>query len=178
MNLSKYQINESNNWSWHLATYNDIEDIMIFTEQAFESEPDQVITVDRRHYLHNLTQALVTQNFNAAKEQIAIARDKQTNKVVAYSWIGQGSGTLYSTDKTAEGRMAHVDFNLPGRTSVTLVVQILKNWENWAKVCGYDILISTTIRLQQPAYIRLHKELNFTVRGAIAYKRLSDKEPV
>lgn len=173
MNLSKFAYNDSWPWQWQLATYADIEDIMLLTEQAFTSEPDEVVQVDRRHYLHNLTQAIVTQTFNASKEQIAVARNKATNKLIAYSWIGAGTGILYSTDSTAEGRMAHIDFDLPGRTSVALAVQILENWARWAKVCGYNLVVSTTIRFQQQAYIRLHKELGFTVRGAIAYKRLS-----
>jgi len=173
MKLEKYQYNPSTSaWLWQLATQADVEEIVNLTEQYFQSEIMAGFEPDRQHYTYNVSQGILTQTFNAGREQLALARDKIHRRVIAYSWIGAGTGVLYSQNTTAEGKMVHIDKTLSVRDRITLTVQILQNWIQWSQVCGYDVLVSTSVRDEQATFMRIHDLLGFQLKGSIAYRRL------
>jgi hypothetical protein len=70
-------------------------------------------------------------------------------------------------------RIAHVALAIPVRERVFLCAQMLRTWEKWAEACDIKIICSSTIRADQPGFLRLHREADYVVRGSIAYKRLT-----
>jgi hypothetical protein len=179
MNLplfQKYQPSQDDQWRWDYAQYPDIEDIYSMAKTHFECEMDPILTINDAAYKYALDISTSHQRHNLALEQLLVCRDKVTNKLMAYSWIGRGHRTSYSNDEMAEGRMAHTDLTLTGTKRIHILVQMLYYWETWARSLNIPVLVSTSIRSEQAAFLRLHERLGFTVRGGIAYKRLTPKE--
>ena len=69
-------------------------------------------------------------------------------------------------------RMAHVDLSLPARTRIRLVKDMIGLWEQWALLCQVPIVCSSTVRGDQAAFLRIHAQAGYDVRGSYAYKRL------
>lgn len=174
--LNKYQPSPNDSWVWNLATYFDIDDMFLMAKEHFEKEIDTILTINDFAYKYALDIATTHQRHNLGYEQLLTCRDKNTNKLLAYSWIGRGHRTSYSSDEMAEGKMAHLDLNLNGHQRIHILVQMIHHWENWTRSLGIPVLISTSIRQDQAAFLRLHERLGFIIRGGLAYKRLINKE--
>lgn len=172
MNLNKYLSSEKDTWYWGLAEVKDISNIIVMARAHFQREIDGLLTPDELFYAYNLDKALTNQRHNLAVEQVITAKDKATDKLLAYAWIGRGSKAPYSQDELAEAKILHIDLNATARQRISIIVQTLSHWTNWAKACAIPVLVSTSIREDQSAFMNIHKELGFSVRGSIAYKRL------
>jgi len=172
----KYQPQPDDAWQWDYAQYPDVEDMYTMAKQHFEREMDSLLTINDASYRYALDIATSHQRHNLALEQILVCRDKTTNQLLAYSWISRGHRAPYSLDEMAEGKMAHTDLTLPSRQRIHILVQMISYWEIWARSLGIPVLVSTSIREEQATFLRLHERLGFTVRGGIAYKRLTQKE--
>ena len=72
--------------------------------------------------------------------------------------------------------MLHTDLTLSARQRLSIAVQALTFWQDWAFSLGIPVLVSTSIRQEQTAFMRLHEQLGFTLKGSIAYKRIRTKE--
>ena len=80
---------------------------------------------------------------------------------------------MYAHEELAEARFIHLDLTLSARKRITLTAQILQFWQAWCYACNIPVLVSTSIRTDQGAFMRLHQELGFTVRGSLAYLRIN-----
>lgn len=167
---------ERDSWAWKAATIRDIPEIVLMAEQLFQSEIDKVFTPDRIFYAYNLELATVLQKYNRTQCLLTVARNKDSNKLMAYGWLGRGSFTQYSRDEMAEAKFAHCDLALPVRTRITLIAQLLEQWQAWCMLNSIPVLVSTSIREDQKAFLRLHEQLGFTIRGSIAYKRIPNEK--
>lgn len=172
----KYSPSQNDAWRWDYAQYADIEDMYQMAKIHFEREMDGIFTINDESYKYALDISTSHQRHNLALEQLLVCRDKTTNKLLAYSWIGRGHRTPYSNDEMAEARMAHLDLDLSGIQRMHILTQIIYYWETWARACSVPVLVSTSIREEQAAFLKLHERLGFTVRGGIAYKRLIPKQ--
>lgn len=173
----KYQPSSNDTWRWDYAQYADIEDMYQLAKTHFEREMDGIFTINDANYKYALDMATSHQRHNLALEQLLTCRDKDSNKLIAYSWIGRGHRTPYSNDEMAEAKMAHTDLELSGAKRIHILVQMINYWEQWALACNIPVLVSTSIREEQATFLRLHERLGFTVRGGICYKRLVPLEP-
>jgi hypothetical protein len=54
-----------------------------------------------------------------------------------------------------------------------MLAQMIRMWETWAKACDIKIICSTSMRGDQTAFMHLHQQAGYSVRGSIAYKRLN-----
>lgn len=173
MNYNYIYYEDISPWIWRVALRSDIEDIIKMCEEHFKVEMDMVFTPDKPYYRYQLDLAVTNQMHHYAKEQLIVARDKKTNKLLAYGWIGRSIKAPYSQDEMAEAKMAHIDLTLPIRTRITLLAQMLQHWITWTATCGIPVLVSTSIRREQAAFMKLHEQAGFVVRGSYAYKRLT-----
>ena len=173
--LNKYQPQQNDPWTWTYAGYNDIEDMYAMAKHHFESEMDTIVTISDETYKYALDLATTHQRHNLSHEQLLVCRDNVTNKLLAYSWMGRGHKTPYSQDEMAEARMAHLDLELTPTQRIHLLVQTLYYWETWARACNIPVIVSTSIREEQQAFMRLHEKLGYTIRGGICYKRIIPK---
>jgi len=171
--MNKWSYDEDTSpWVWRLALHDDIPEMTDLADLTARREVEHLFTIDRDYYAYNLDVALAQQRHYLAIEQIICARDRATGDLLAYAWLARGNKPPFSQDEVAEARFIHVDLDLPARTRIKLIAQILDHWTRWCRACEIPVLVSTTIREQQTAFMRLHAQLGFTVRGSLAYKRI------
>ena len=159
-------------WTWEPTTGLDIQAIVNMAVDHFETEIDTVFRPDHVAYARNLTQATVAQFYNPGAELLKVAKERETGRILAYTWAIRGEKTAWSDDEMICVRMAHVDLSLPTRQRLRLVTGMVVLWETWARECGVPVICSTTMRRDQTGFLELHRKLGYDVRGSYAYKRL------
>jgi hypothetical protein len=162
----------SDTWIWECATISDVEDITDMVRGHFKQEVDAVFKTDEPLFKKNLCVGIFDQAYNPLSQQIIVARNKTTNQLMAWAWIVRGVYTVYSADEIADARFAHCDLDLSQRVRVTLMAQILQQWELWCRCGMIPIISSSTVRQDQGTFLKLHKQAGYSVRGSITYKRL------
>lgn len=170
--LNQFLPKPTDTWLWNCATMTDVEDITDMVREHFKKEVDSVFKTDEPRFRKNLSHGIFEQAYNPLQEQIIVARNKTNNKLMAWAWIVRGVYTVYSADEIADARFAHVDLQLPVRTKITLLAQILQQWELWCRCGMIPILSSSTVREDQGVFLKLHRQAGFDIRGSITYKRI------
>jgi hypothetical protein len=160
------------NYNWRPATGLDIDNIVNMAETHFQNEIDNIFTPEPVIYGRNITLAVVNQFYGPLSQLLSVAID-ENNKLLAYTWCVRGEKASWSDDEMILVRMAHIDLQLPVRTKVKLVVDMINLWESWAKSCNVSIICSTTMRKDQDGFLKLHKKAGYDVRGSYAYKKVS-----
>lgn len=174
--LEKYLPSARDTWTWQLAQLTDVPDIVAMAQSHFQSEMDQIVVADPALFGRNISIAVLTQMHDARQEQVLVARDKTDDRLVAWAWISRGSYTTYSRDEMAEARFVHCDLRLPLRSRITITAQVLQQWYLWCMIGGIPVLVSSSIRSEQSAFMRLHEQAGFSVRGSIGYIRITYDE--
>jgi hypothetical protein len=164
---------ESDAWEWELASNKDIPEIVLMAEGMFQNEVEHIFTPDRMYLAYSLEIALTTQKYNKSQTLLTVARNKESNKLMAWAWLGRNGFTTYSRDEMAEAKFIHCDLTLSTRQRITIVAQAIQMWEGWCHLHKIPVLVSTTVRAEQKAFLKLHEQLGFTLRGSIAYKRIT-----
>lgn len=171
--LEQYMHTTGDRWRWAPAQGTDVNDIVEMAQGYFGKETDKIFTNDPIEYSRTVTLAVVNQFYNPKVELISVARDATTRKLLAYTWAMRYQYAPWSKDEMVAIRIAHVALDIPVRERVFLCAQMMRMWEKWAEACEIKIICSSTIREDQPGFLRLHKEAGYAVRGSIAYKRLN-----
>lgn len=171
--LEKYLPSERDTWQWRHADLHDVPDIVNMAESQFQPEITSVFTPDRRMLTKHLAQAVISQTYNNLEQQVIVARDKTTDALVAWAWLGRGGHTMYAPEEFAEAHFAHIDLILSTRTRVTIMAQILQQWRLWCMIASIPVLVSTSIREDQAGFMNLHKAAGFMVRGSFAYLKVT-----
>lgn len=169
MILERYTHTAQDPWIWSTMTLGDIPEVVSLAERLFQCEIDSVFTPDPPLFARNLAVAVIKQTHNPLSEQLLVARDRQTQQLLAYTWLARGTYTTYSPEEIAEARFAHVELTLSTRHRIRLLAQMLQQWWLWCSIAGIPVLVSTTIREEQRAFMHLHESAGFTVNGSYAY---------
>jgi hypothetical protein len=172
--LEQYLPSERDAWTWRLARLSDVPTIVAMAQQHFQLEMEQIIRPDPALFARNIGIAVITQMHSATQEQVLVARDRTQDELVAWSWISRGSYTTYSRDEMAEARFVHCDMTQSVRARLTQTAQVLQQWYLWCMTAGVPVLVSSSIRADQVAFMRLHEAAGFSVRGSIAYIRVTE----
>jgi hypothetical protein len=173
--LEKYTPSDRDTWTWYLAKLEDVQEIVDLASGNFQHEVDAYMTVDLPLFARNLALTAVKQMYSLYDEQLLIARHKTDNYLMGWAWAGRGSYTTYSRDEMAEGKFVHMNLELASRVRVTMLAQVLQHWYNWAVACSCPVLVSTTIRGDQRAFLHLHQQAGFELKGSIGYMRITPK---
>jgi hypothetical protein len=171
--LSRYAHTESDPWRWRPASGPDTEAITAMAQSHFGLETDQIFRNDPIEYSRNVLLATVNQFYNPKKELISVAVHTETGQIIAYTWAMRGQYAPWSSEEMVAVRIAHVNLKLSQRGRIHLLAQMIRMWEVWAKACEIKIICSTTMRGDQTAFMHLHADAGYSVRGSIAYKRLT-----
>jgi hypothetical protein len=174
MLLEKFKPGGRDTWSWTLARIPDVPEMVHLAQSQFEKEVDSVFTCDPMLYSKNLSLAVIRQSFHTHECQVIIARDTGSGKLMAYSWLNRGYFMPYAAEEAAEAAFLHMDLELPKRTRVTLMAQVLQQWHLWCQIWCVPVLISTTIREDQAGFLRLHEAAGFTIRGSTAFMKVKN----
>ena len=153
--LEQFLPTQSDIWNWRCATLEDLDDIVNMVIEHFKVEVDAVFQTDAPLFKKNLARAILEQAYNPLLEFVIVARHKQSDDLLAWSWISRGIYTVYSADEIADARFAHVDLKLSNRQRITMLAQTLQQWELWARCGMIPIISSSTIRSEQRAFLRL-----------------------
>jgi len=173
--MDKYSIKDTDAWLWGLAQHTDVEDILDLVAANYQHEIDGVMEPNRPRMAYHLHRGILQQIFENNQLLITCARDKASNKVIAWAWLERGKYTIYAAEEMATAEIAHTDLTLSARSRITLVAQILQQWITWCEFLQIPVLTSSSIRADQAAFMRLHEQFGFKVRGSIAYKRIGER---
>lgn len=165
-----YDANTST-YTWNRASVADIADIASTAYKYYACEIEDFLTPSAETVALNVGQDIIKQIFNYRAAYIAVARDKQTHQLLAYTYT-MPEHTIFSSDPMAVIRLAHVDLTLSPRMRVTLITQMLEQIEVWAEMSHIPTICSTTIRKEQPAFLKIHERMGYIIRGSTAYKRI------
>lgn len=160
-------------WTWQSTSGTDVQPIVDMAVAHFQTEIDSVFTPEPIVYARNLTLATVNQFYNPRTELLKVAKEQDTDRILAYTWAIRGERTPWSDDEMICAKMAHVDLSLPTRQRLRLVTGMILLWETWARECSVPVVCSTTMRRDQEGFLSIHRKLGYDVRGSYAYKRLT-----
>lgn len=159
-------------WSWRPAGLGDIDAMIDLSRQNFESEVSDIFVVDPQAGGRNLAQAMVTQHYQPLTELVSVAED-QDNRIIAWTWARATDTAPWSDQRMVLARMAAVDMTQSARTRVQLTRDMLALWEGFAQFTGLSIICSSSMREDHRAFMRIHQQNGYTVRGSNAYKKLT-----
>ena len=171
--LERYQHTAADPWRWRPAAGPDTEAITAMALTHFGLETDQIFRNDTIEYSRNVLLATVNQFYNPKKELISVAVHTESQQIIAYTWAMRGQYAPWSSEEMVAVRIAHVNLRLSQRGRIHLLAQMIRMWETWARACDIPIICSTTMRGDQTAFMHLHRDAGYSVRGSIAYKRLT-----
>jgi len=158
-------------YGWFPAMGTDVNEIVVMAQQHFQNEIDEIFTPDPVAYSRNITFAVVNQFYNPNAELLTVARS-QEGRLLAYTWAKSFDHAPWSDDNMIVVRMAHLALDLSARQRVTLIKDMLQLWESFAQLNKNPIICSTTMRREQDAFLKLHKQAGYDIRGSYAYKRI------
>ena len=164
--------NKRSQGQWRLAEQRDITAIVDMAKTLFQIEIEEILRPDPYYYAWNLDKAITDQRYNLSSQFLALAEDTTTGQLLAYTWISRGNRTPYSQDEMAEAKMAHVNLKLSTRDRINLLRDMIDLWERWAVAIGVPVIVSTSIRSEQEAFLHLHSRAGYVIKGSIAWKRL------
>ena len=171
--MANYSIKDSDTWTWRLAKHEDVENILDLVAANYQEEITGILTRSRPRMAYHLHRAVLQQIFEPWQGLVNIAEDRTTKKLLAWAWLERGKYTPYAPEEMACAEFAHVDLTQSVRNRITLVAQIFEQWIAWCEKQKIPVLTSTSIRADQTAFMRLHEQYGFTVRGSIAYRRIA-----
>ncbi len=173
INLERYAHTAADPWRWRPAAGPDTEAITAMAQTHFGLETDRIFANDPIEYSRNVLLATVNQFYNPLKELLSVAVHTETEQIIAYTWAMRGQYAPWSSEEMVAIRIAHVNLRLSQRGRIHLLAQMIRMWEVWANACEVRIICSTTMRGDQAAFMHLHRDAGYSVRGSIAYKRLN-----
>lgn len=160
-------------YEWNLANGNDVGDIVTLAETFFQCEIDTVFTPEPNVMTRNLIFAVTNQFYLPGTELVTVCRDTTCNELIAYNWAKSGDRAVWSDDPMVSIRMVHVNLDLPARTRIRIINDMMDQWEQFANYTRHNIICSTTMRRDQDAFLKLHARRGYDIRGSYAYKRLN-----
>jgi hypothetical protein len=169
MTLEKFLPRARDTWSWRLAQLDDVDDIVSLAQQFYQKEIAQILTPTPRLFAFNLRRAIVNQTHDLSLEQVIVAVDRDSLEIVAWAWCQRGIYMPYAPEECAEAAFAHVRLDMTARERVRITAQIIQQWILWCQFWHIPVLVSSSIRQDQTAFMRLHKRFGFQTAGSLAY---------
>ena len=157
------------NYTWTYAAMTDASQLMDLSLKV-QFEVDTIFNFNPNVLAHNIVTGLVNQFYTGSSDLIAVVRDG--DKIIAYTWAKTGEPTMWSNEHIMSIRMAHVDPDLTDRQKILLLKDMLVIWERFAQITNTPIIVSSTIRNKQSAFLRMHEKQGWIIRGNSAYKRV------
>lgn len=171
--LYKYQYDQKTNpWVWRYAESKDIDALIQASLKYYNEESKGIYSIDIEYLRYRLDMAITLQRHNPSGGVLFVA--EEGDKLLGYSWIEPSGNNFWSQEKLCEVRLAYVDSCLSTRKRMFLVVQMIDKWIKWSCAADMDLLISTTMKSDEGAFMRLHQQYGFTIRSNAAYLRIKD----
>jgi len=156
--------------TWDAPIYADVDEIVALMERHYEIEINQFFQYNPSRLRYHLYQLILDQSFQINKEFLRVAR--QHGRIIAWSWLTRDKFTVYADQEMAVAEFIHINLELPVRQRIQLIREVLQDWITLCEANSIPVLCSTTIRMEQRAFMRIHEQLGFVVRGSFAYRRI------
>ena len=173
MTLERFLPQARDTWTWRLAQLDDVDDIVSLAQQFYQKEIAQILTPTPRLFAFNLRRAIINQTHDLALEQVIVAVDQVSLEIVAWAWCQRGIYMPYAPEECAEAAFAHVRLDRTARERVRMTAQIIQQWILWCQFWHIPVLVSSSIRHEQTAFMRLHEQFGFSRVGSLAYIRIT-----
>ena len=160
---------------WSLAhPLHDVDDIVEMSDSIYGAEADGILTRSRAVFRYRVTMAATEQLFNRSKEFLAVCRDPEKQRLLGFCWFDRGGYTTYSNEEISNAKFHHVDLDLPVRTRVRLINQMIDQHILWANQNAIPVVCSTSIRADHDGFMKIHKKRGFSVNGSYAWIRAEE----
>jgi hypothetical protein len=173
-------MNSMEKFSWRLAhPLDDVDDIVEMADSIFGQEADGILTRDRNVFRKHVTVASTVQLFDKGREFLAVCREFAPpeygqGELLAYCWFDRGGYTTYANEEISNAKFHHLDLNLPVRTRVRLLNEMIDQHILWASSWNIPVICSTSIRAEHNGFMKIHKKRGFIVNGSYAWGRTAD----
>jgi hypothetical protein len=157
---------------WIRAGGNHVNLMVELTKNYYQVEAEDIYTPEPVILSRNLLLAVVNQFYNPNSEYLTIAT--LDGKLVGYLWMVRSVRCPWSDDEMLDWKIAHMDLSLSARMRVAICNQMIDQSLLFAHHNSIPIICSSTIRSSQDAFLRIHANRGFTVRGSLAYYRLGN----
>ena len=153
----------------------DVEDIVELSDSVYGEEADGIVKRDRQVFRKNVTLASTYQLFDKGREFIAVCRSVTprgeivTDELLGFCWFDRGGYTTYSNEEISNAKFHHLRLDLPARTRVRILNEMIDQHILWAHTWGVPVVCSTSIRADHDAFMRIHAKRGFRVTGSYAY---------
>lgn len=166
---------------WSLAhPLHDVEDIVELADSVYGKEADGIVKRDRGVFRKNVTLAATYQLFDRAREFLAVCRaltpkgEIVVDELLGFCWFDRGGYTTYSNEEISNAKFHHLRLDLPAKTRVRLVNEMIDQHILWAHTYGIPVVCSTSVRVEHDAFMRIHAKRGFKVTGSYAWIRTED----
>jgi hypothetical protein len=173
VDLERYAHTTADSWRWRPAAGSDVDALVKLSMAQIAHEVEEIYTIDLLELGRNMLLSIVNQFYNPKKELFSVACDVDTGEIIAYTWADRQTYVPWSTEESIIIRLCQLAPHISERNKIFLLAQQLRMWEVWADACGVKIICSTTMREKQDAFLRLHQQAGYQIRGSAAYKRLT-----
>jgi hypothetical protein len=171
--LEQYSHTTADSWRWRPAAGSDVDALVKLSNEQIRFEVEEIYQIDLIELGRTMLLSIVNQFYNPKKELFSVACDVDTGEIIAYTWADRGHYVPWSSEESIIIRLCQLAPHVSNRSKIFLLAQQLRMWEVWANACGVKIICSTTLREKQGAFLRLHQQAGYDLRGSAAYKRLS-----
>ena len=152
----------------------DVDDIVEMSDWIYGAEADGILNRSRAVFRYRVTMAATEQLFNRSKEFLAVCRDSEKQRLLGFCWFDRGGYTTYSNEEISNAKFHHVDLDLPVRTRVRLINQMIDQHILWANQNAIPVVCSTSIRADHDGFMKIHKKRGFSVNGSYAWIRTEE----
>ena len=177
---------------WSLAhPLHDVDDIVEMSDSIYGAEADGILTRSRAVFRYRVTMAATEQLFNRSREFLAVCRElplpieedilkkrpdwePEKQRLLGFCWFDRGGYTTYSNEEISNAKFHHVDLDLPVRTRVRLINQMIDQHILWANQNAIPVVCSTSIRSDHDGFMKIHKKRGFSVNGSYAWIRTEE----
>ena len=172
MILEKYKPSQRDTWTWRFAELTDVNELQELISSQSRFEVSGIFSVEDDLMIKKLSIGIVEQNYNKLGEQLLVATDNTSKKIIAFSWLTRGHWPMYSSMEYAEGVIVELDQSISNRIKITLLAQIIQQNELWCRICGIPVLTANTLRHKQSGFLKLYQQAGFIIRGSLAYLKI------
>ena len=162
---------------WTLASpLHDIDDVVKLGEKLLALE-GSVLKTDPYVFRHQITMIAANQVFDKCRDFFAVARNEK-DELLGYCIFDRGGYTTYSREEISNAKFHHLSLDLPVRTRVRLIHDMINQHILWALKNNIPVICSTSIRSEHSGFMRIHEKHGFTVHGSYAWVRTENAKVV
>lgn len=155
---------------WTPSTLQNVPDLVHLEYEHFWPDLGHLF-VDNFYAAHNTYLSTIITNRDLDPRSAIIFNNYHNNKLLAYT-VAVIEQVSWTTEPVVCVKIALCNQSLPNRIKIGLVEECIELWHRYAYAYNIPVIISSTLRKKQSAFLKLHLRYGFELRGSFAFKRL------